>query len=919
MTTATADLPLDVFLVAHTHWDREWYHPAERFRQRLVALVDELLEHPPGQPFLLDGQAVVLEDYLEIRPERASELSQRLRDGELEAGPWFVLADELIPSGEGLVRNLLAGRRVLQRLRAVPPSVLYCPDSFGHPAVLPALAAGFGCAVVIVWRGYGGARWPAGDTVRWRAPDGTVTLLYHLPPDGYEAGSHLPVEPDQARERWRLLRAILRPRATLGMALLPHGADHHAPQVGAEAAIEALAQVMREDRLHRAPLDAFAAALVDRAAGTPLPQVQGELRDSYGYAWTLQETFGVRAALKRRYAMAERLLLHDVEPWLALARLRIGQGHRALLQRAWRTLLLCQPHDTLCGCSIDAVADAMASRLDDVTAAATGLRSDAIDLLVGHDAAGARARVDAWRPVVIVRNPVARVRSGLAELTVDRVVAEVAVGPGSAGRAHAAVAADQPAWPIGARAIQEVASERVFVREESPRHYPRTRLVERHHLLAWVDDVPAVGARLLPLGVQGKARRLPQRARAVRGGVANDLLRVVARDGGLLLETVDGRTIRDWLGFEVEGERGDLYTHSRLPLSPPLDSSDGHRAAAAEPAGVAPIETSSSTADPIRARLLRTRVVARGPLRAALEVQWAIDVPALQLTTAAGDPVRWPAASIRLRTQIALDAGAPFVRVGIAGENGARNVRLRVRLRSDVSAPRVFADAAFGPVERVPIRVSPEEAAVESPPATAPLHRYVSLYDATRGCTVVSDGLAEYEAAPDGSVAITLLRATGELSRPDLAERPGHAGYPAPTPGAQSLGPFEANLALLPHGPRSPQVIDEVERAAEDALLPLVGHTWRTAVDPPHELSGAALRGAGLTRTTIKESEDGAWIVLRCVNLLDHAVEGAWRVPGVREARLARLDETPLGALTVQDGEIAFDAGPRAILTILAR
>ena len=55
---------LSVHVVSHTHWDREWYHPAERFRQRLVALVDELLDDPPpaGRSFLLDGQAVILED-----------------------------------------------------------------------------------------------------------------------------------------------------------------------------------------------------------------------------------------------------------------------------------------------------------------------------------------------------------------------------------------------------------------------------------------------------------------------------------------------------------------------------------------------------------------------------------------------------------------------------------------------------------------------------------------------------------------------------------------------------------------------------------------------------------------------------------------------------------------------------------------
>ena len=94
-----------VHVVSHTHWDREWYHTAERFRQRLVPLVDELLDEPADGSFLLDGQTCVLEDYLSVRPERASELSAALRSGRLEAGPWFVLPDELIPGGEGLVNS----------------------------------------------------------------------------------------------------------------------------------------------------------------------------------------------------------------------------------------------------------------------------------------------------------------------------------------------------------------------------------------------------------------------------------------------------------------------------------------------------------------------------------------------------------------------------------------------------------------------------------------------------------------------------------------------------------------------------------------------------------------------------------------------------------------------------------------------
>ena len=259
---------LTVHVVSHTHWDREWYHPAERFRQRLVELIDDLLDDPPkdGSSFLLDGQTVVLEDYLAVRPERAAELASALRERQLEAGPWFVLADELIPGGEALVRNLLTGRHTLRGLRADAPPVLYCPDSFGHPAALPELARGFDKAVVILWRGLGGGRAPAGDTLWWSAPSGARSLLYHLSRSGYELGPNLPPDPDAARERWTRIRGELGARASLDVALLLNGADHHARQRELPAAISALTKVAAPDEIIPSCLSDFAGDLTLRAA-----------------------------------------------------------------------------------------------------------------------------------------------------------------------------------------------------------------------------------------------------------------------------------------------------------------------------------------------------------------------------------------------------------------------------------------------------------------------------------------------------------------------------------------------------------------------------------------------------------------------------------------------------------------------------
>ena len=891
MTIRQPEEHLEVRLLVHTHWDREWYRPFPQFRARLVALIDEVLEGRAGTPFLLDGQAVVLEDYLEVRPERSADVSTALRQGALEAGPWYVLADGLIPSGEGLVRNLLAGRRVLRSLRAVAPDVLYCPDSFGHPAVLPAIAAGFGCGVIVLWRGYGGRSHPAGDTACWAAPDESRVILYHLPPDGYEFGSHLPPEPAAARERWEAIRAILAARAASRLALLPVGADHHAPPENLADAIAGLQVAAGADEVKRTSLAQFGTELLDRSARVALPVVHGELRDSYGYTWTLQGTFAARAGLKRSYAAVESLLLRDMEPWAALARIR-GDGfdRRALSRAAWRPLLLCQPHDTLCGCSTDEVAASMSERLRESASAAAEIRDASVLALLGHNGNEARRQPGHWSPVVFVRNAVPRIRSGVAEVDVDLVLDDAPVGPASAGiepriRRTGSVSIGNPAVPL-----QELERGRVFVREEASRHYPWNRLVERRRVLAWVTGVPGYGLATLP--VEEKRRR----AAPVAHAASAEALRITG--GGMRVEAHDGRMsftaagefhVPDWIAFEVEGERGDLYTRSVIP---------GTRAVA---------------------KPVRTRVTARGPLRAELTCDWRVTVPERRLTSATGVPCRAPAVRFDIETILQVDAGASFVRILVRGENRATDLRFRVGLRTGVTPEDVVADAAFGPIARPLAPLHTGNGSAEAAPPTAPLHRYVSVFGPDRGATVYSDGLAEYEVDDDGVVWITLLRAVGELSRHNLPERPGHAGYPVETPGAQSPGPFEARFAFAAHGARSDDVTGFVERLADDVLVPLRGETWRTAINPPAAVTGVLLHGDGLAFSAVKESEDGEWLVLRCVNLLASAGEGAWQVDGLREAALARLDESAIISLPVEDGRVAFTAPPRGIVTILAR
>src|SRR5204863_97313 len=255
-------------LIPHTHWDREWYLPRAAFQARLLPALDDLIERLQTdagyRSFLLDGQTVLVADYLRARPERKGDIQALVKTGRLQVGPWYVLADELIPSGEALVRNLLLGAADAEQLGG-RLDVLYSPDAFGHPAAWPTLAREFGIRFGVVWRGLGGEPGQERDLYRWRGPEGRDVLLWHLPPRGYELGAALPADADGLGAVWTGVRTALVERAAGKHVAVLIGADHHAAHPAVSRLRELLAElglVQHDPDAAREPAGDAAPALV---------------------------------------------------------------------------------------------------------------------------------------------------------------------------------------------------------------------------------------------------------------------------------------------------------------------------------------------------------------------------------------------------------------------------------------------------------------------------------------------------------------------------------------------------------------------------------------------------------------------------------------------------------------------------------
>lgn len=393
-----------VHVLPHTHWDREWYDPCPAFRIRLVELLDDLLERLATDAsfthFQLDGQMAAVDDYLEVRPDRADSLARLASEGRISMGPWYTLPDEFLVSGETLVRDLQLGLRRADDFGATM-RVGYLPDMFGHITQMPQLLVLFGMQDAVVWRGVPSTmRSPA---FRWTSPDGSTVRAEYLP-GGYFNGADMPDDVDElARriDRFASAQAPMIGEDILWMAGMDHAAPpEHLPRVITELA----------DRWARygvvvriGPLDDYLGDAKRHDAELPL--IAGELR-SGARANLLPGVASNRVDVKVAAALAERTLERLAEPLDTLW--QIDRRWAPLLDRAWLDLIRNAAHDSICACSHDDVVDAVLHRYAEATRTAAEVARRAIDAAAGQMAS----------PGTYVVNQSAFARTGLIELTV---------------------------------------------------------------------------------------------------------------------------------------------------------------------------------------------------------------------------------------------------------------------------------------------------------------------------------------------------------------------------------------------------------------------------------------------------------------------------------------------------------------------
>lgn len=874
-----------VHVIPHSHWDREWYIPFEHHRARLVALLDsvlELLESDEYSSYHLDGQTIPLEDYLEIRPQKREILEKHVREGRLKVGPWYVLQDTYLTGSEANVRNMLWGTRIAEKFGGVC-KIGYLPDAFGNAGQFPQLlkqagmkAAVFGRGVKLMGRdGVSDLEHlcPRCSEFLWQSPDGSaIPSIYFA--NWYSNGMEIPTEPGKAKVWWDSRLAAARKYAATSHLLFMNGCDHQPVQKDLPAALETARKLYPDIEFVHSAMDDYADAVLSNLE-EPLETVAGELEgqqtDGYG---TLRNTASSRWYIKALNRRNETLLEKQAEPMAAMASMAGISVDGDLFDYAWKTLMQNHPHDSICGCSIDAVHSEMETRYHKSIQLTQWIldksRRELAEKLAVPDADAA----------FVVWNPGAWARTDVVEavVCVERLYASDA---GSPQKAYAELAK----YPAKEYVLLDCEGNEIPCRIEDlgaqfgydlPDDRFRQPYYERQvRMIFEAEEIPAFGYAVYSLkeGVQrSKQGSLVSGERVME----NDMIRASINEDGSV-DLLDKRTGRNYAGlgvFEDVGDVGDEYVFQQ------------------------------SLGDAITTRGIPAKVtlVEDTHARAAFRVEHVMKVPAC------ADPIIFEymhrmcwreersiarseeMVDLKIAVTYSLSRSGKQVEVHVELDNNARDHRMRMLFPTDVGGDSHYADSVFDLLKRTD---------VPGPNWTNPsccdhMQMYVAAADAKGGLGVSNRGQYEYEVLDDRkTLAVTLLRSVGELADWGVF----------PTPEAQCRGAFEAELALIPLENESAVV--EGYRMANVFQTKLGSTSIRkTSGALPAMHSFLRWSGEGLICTCFKNAVDGKGYVMRLFNAgsepttLNISTEGSVYRSDILEKRGAVINPAgiPVGA-----------------------
>ena len=898
-------------VISHTHWDREWYEPLEIFRLKLVDLIDHCLETLNTYPdyiFHLDAQTIVLEDYLEFRPDKEAELRKFITDGRLIVGPWYVQNDFYLTSGESTVRNLLAGIRIANRFGRCA-RVGYAPDQFGNISQLPQILDGFQLNSFIFGRGYcktvtdenGNLNRVATPTeFIWKGPDGTEKLAIHMC-YWYNNAQRFSEDIDRAMVHIETADRGFENRAATPYYLLMNGVDHLEAQDNLLPILAKMNERLPEDkRILQYDLADYVEAVKSYIKDNriELETVEGELRQGDDFS-LLKGCLSSRSYLKHQNDLAQNMLECRLEPLYSMLELAGARGAYSVdhFRYLWKTLIKNHAHDSICGCSRDEVHHHMEDNFARLSTTTNELWHRGQLLVAQH--MDLREFSDE-NYVITVTNTTEAEMGGLVEVVMDFPATENVTSFG---------VVDNDGNPVQ---FEVLSHEKAFLDLITAINLPGIMDVDRYTVRL---DVPAVAAMAVKgyivkphTGEEAEYTSVTKPISAREPVVMeNESLRVIIKGGSVSIQDKkSGFVADDAIHIEDSADKGDAYIY--------WPEENQQFIYADENAEVEVLEWSDK--------------------RKSVAVHYDLVVPSyydFQKMKRADEKVSCP-----VSLTFTLAAHEEFVNIDYSVENRAKDHRIRLLVNTGIKSCVSFADSAFD------IRCYDDSSHfAETKSRALPNATFAALEDAGKGVAVFTIGEHEYEHLSDGAtLAFTLVRANGFINQ-NYNTFHFSSGYHWQAPENQCLRTVSGRIGITVY--EGSFISAGIPVKAKKFRNPLSGFFTscdrkkfsggRTAVqdtrleeffylpDPyeavriPDGESFVRATGEGLLLTAIKKAENGVDTVLRYVNLSEETVESTLSVKGM--IYQTSLEEVGLTCLGRDEVKVTFD--PKKILTFLIK
>jgi mannosylglycerate hydrolase len=750
-----------VHVIPHTHWDYEWYFTQPESSVQLVYHMDDLFKaFESGQinHYILDGQMSILDDYLELAPDRREELQHWIRTGHLNIGPWYTQTDQMIISGESIVRNLLLGIRSASHLGHCW-MMGYVPDAFGQSMDMPKIYNGFGIRRCVFWRGLSSDQC-ASREFSWQSEDGSEVDCYQLRNGYYQA------EPQIAGQEPDAIVATLAEGTRYSHIPLPYGADQIKVDLQLQHHIEHYNQQSQEEHQF---LESTYDALFDAFRHEHLQNrvVQGEMLDAQ-YSKIHRSIYSTRYDHKQLNDQIETRLTLQLEPFMLMAH-RAGIPYKqSMINQIWKNLIRCHAHDSAGGCNSDRTNQNILQRLIQ----ADQMSSACLDYLVRNLSESMAQHQSADH--LFLYNTLPYPRCERCIIGIDTASPYFTIQDEDQQDIHCSIMQTERRYR---GTIRRNASEQ----DESLYYF--------HHDVELNVTLPALGYRRFHLSEQhvpSASSTTCHTQNPSTMGISNSHCQIEFANGQLVFTEQSTRTCwPDFLTIRDMGDDGDNYDYS-----------------APEQDWIIPLDFSQATVQVQKSLFSQTLI---------LEGSWLLPVDLTEREQQRASVTQ----SYRLQLTLTEDGHPLDIRLNI--DNQAQDHRMQMVIHSDLCATDSIADTPFGTVTRPNLHRHihdwREQGWKEEPSCIYPMLHHVSLQqdqNQPRTLTLFSCGIKEYEviqpeqslpSGESGQIALTLFRSVGWLGKPELQRRPGIASGQQfkyiPTPDSQLLQPLQFHVGLV--------------------------------------------------------------------------------------------------------------------------